>query len=322
MEIKGKINEKRRKILMKSHSAAHIISAVCRQILGKHVWQQGAKKSENSCHIDISHYKSLTNEEEFLIEQKANEIISKSLPILCENLDRTTAEQKFGFQIYQGGAVPGSSLRIINMPELDWEACCGTHCENTSEINLIKILGSHRISDGVIRINFLAGEQAFSEYQNETKILRNVSEIWGIDKKMIIKTADRFLKDYKKYNTECKNLDKQVLDYQIKLLEKDGIKNLHVIITEKNEPTLYFSNLAKYAENLQKLQKGIIFVGENFVIGLLGNKQILDVKWVKEFIGKNNENIKTFKIKEKISVEVFLCSLNMQKNRVRKRKRK
>ncbi len=37
------------------------------------------------------------------IEKAANQIIAKDMQVTIENYDRGTAEQKYGFKIYQGG---------------------------------------------------------------------------------------------------------------------------------------------------------------------------------------------------------------------------
>jgi hypothetical protein len=41
--------------------------------------------------------------------------------------------------------------------------------------------------------------------------------------------------------------------------------------SEAEAPTLYFSFLPQYADELQKKGKGIIFVGQNFVLGMIGD---------------------------------------------------
>ena len=64
-------------------------------------------------------------------------------------------------KLYQGGVVPGNTLRVVNIEEIDVEACCGTHCDETSEVGWIKILHTKRIADGVVRIQFVAGERVF-----------------------------------------------------------------------------------------------------------------------------------------------------------------
>ncbi len=52
----------RRNILRNHHTATHIVFAACRKVLGPHVWQNGAKKTVESAHLDITHYSSLTKE--------------------------------------------------------------------------------------------------------------------------------------------------------------------------------------------------------------------------------------------------------------------
>lgn len=36
--------------------------------------------------------------------------------------------------------MPGNSLRVVKIEDTDVEACCGTHCDNTSEVGWIKLL--------------------------------------------------------------------------------------------------------------------------------------------------------------------------------------
>jgi len=48
-------------------------------------------------------------------------------------------------------------LRVVEIADTDVEACCGTHCENTSQVGWIKILKTSRISDGILRLYYVAG---------------------------------------------------------------------------------------------------------------------------------------------------------------------
>ena len=78
-------------------------------------------------------------------------------------MPRNIAEKKFGFAIYQGPAVPGKLLRIVNIKNTDVECCGGTHLDNTSEAMKIKILKATKISDSIIRLEFVAGKRALEE---------------------------------------------------------------------------------------------------------------------------------------------------------------
>jgi alanyl-tRNA synthetase len=116
----------------------------------------GAKKTTEQAHLDITHFKSISKDEEKAIENEANRIINNCHSINKYFMDKAEAEKKFGFHLYQGGIVPGNTLRVVNIEGVDTEACCGTHCDNTAEVGWVRILKSQRISDGIVRLYYVA----------------------------------------------------------------------------------------------------------------------------------------------------------------------
>ncbi|MHA1397235.1 MAG: alanine--tRNA ligase, partial [Candidatus Heimdallarchaeaceae archaeon] len=110
----------------------------------------------------------------------ANQIVLEERPIHKEDKERDQAEREYGFQIYQGGVVPGKTLHIVAIEEWDIEACGGTHLNNTGEIGLIKLISSERIQDGVVRLEILAGEPALKYIQRQERILKEASSILSV----------------------------------------------------------------------------------------------------------------------------------------------
>jgi alanyl-tRNA synthetase len=80
----------------------------------------------------------------------------KGLNIQKSFMDKSEAEKKYGFVLYQGGVVPGNNLRVVQIEDTDVEACCGTHCDKTSEVGWVKIIKSTRIQDGIVRLYYVA----------------------------------------------------------------------------------------------------------------------------------------------------------------------
>ncbi len=195
--VKGKIDVARRLALMRHHTATHIINGAARAVLGKHVWQAGAEKKPEMAHLDITHYKALSKEELRKIEKLANEIVLKNLRIEKLELPRTEAEQRFGFVIYQGGAVPGKKLRIVNIPGFDVEACGGTHADFTGEVGLIKILRAKRIQDGVVRLEFVAGLRSLEEFWRLEDLLEEASKAAETSREDLVKGIEKLKKRIK-----------------------------------------------------------------------------------------------------------------------------
>ena len=162
-----KVDETRRANITKNHTSTHIINASSRAVLGSWVWQHSAFKDDDHARLDITHHSSLTEEQVKQIEDAANQMIKEDHQVSIDYYDRGTAEQKYGFRIYQGGVVPVKSVRIVSIEDKDIEACGGTHVKKTGEIELIKITKTKRIQDGVVRIEFVSGPTAFQYVRDQ-----------------------------------------------------------------------------------------------------------------------------------------------------------
>jgi len=94
-------------------------------------------------------------------------MVKQNLTVNIDYYDRGTAEQTYGFRIYQGGVVPVKSVRIVSIEDQDVEACGGTHVKKTGDIELIKITKTKRIQDGVVRLEFVSGPTAFQYVKDQ-----------------------------------------------------------------------------------------------------------------------------------------------------------
>ena len=207
--VVGKIDWKRRYQLMRHHTATHIINGAIRSVLGNHVWQAGAEKTPEKARLDFTHFTNLTPDELRLIERRANEVVLSNIPVKKSILSKDVAEKKYGFRLYQGGAVPGASVRVIETEGFDVEACGGTHLNNTGEVGFIKIIGSKKIQDGVVRIEFVAGLRALDEMQNHQKLLSDSATIFNVPADQLPKTCQRFFEEWKNQRKEIEKCRQQ-----------------------------------------------------------------------------------------------------------------
>lgn len=162
--VKCALDVRRRTAITKNHTATHILNASSRSILGSWVWQHSAFKDEDHARLDITHHSALTGDQVRQIEETANKMVADDLVVSIQYMDRGTAEQRYGFKIYQGGIVPVKSVRIVSISNQDVEACGGTHVRRTSQVEKIKITRTKRIQDGVVRLEFVSGGRAL-EYE-------------------------------------------------------------------------------------------------------------------------------------------------------------
>jgi alanyl-tRNA synthetase len=187
-KVRANIDWNYRYSLMKHHTGTHVVNAALRKKLGEHIWQAGSQIYYNEARFDFAHYKKISENDIESIEKIANDLVLKGREVEKRVIDRNKAEKIFGFRLYQGGVPPGNSIRVINIPDVDVEACGGTHLNNIDEIEQIRILKSERIQDGVNRITFAAGKMVEVFELQESKQFKNILKL--ISPKYSIKNND------------------------------------------------------------------------------------------------------------------------------------
>ncbi|AJC71607.1 alanyl-tRNA synthetase [Thermococcus guaymasensis DSM 11113] len=218
-KVRGKLDWDRRIQHMRHHTGTHVLMGALVRVLGKHVWQAGSQLHRDWARLDISHYKRITEEELREIERLANRIVMENRKVTWEWLPRTEAEMKYGFRLYQGGVVPGRTIRVVKIEDWDVQACGGTHLPNTGLIGPIKILRTERIQDGVERIIFAAGEAAIDWMQETEKLLKRTAEIFRVPVEKVPETAERFFNEWKEARKEVEKLRKELAKLLVYELE-------------------------------------------------------------------------------------------------------
>ncbi len=215
--------------LAQHHTATHIINAAARDILGNHINQYGAKKTEKSASLDITHFASVSPEQLSQIEERANAIVKQKVGLRSQFLNRREAENKYGMHIYQGGAVPGNNIRIVEIPGIDVEACGGTHLHSTDEVGRIKIINSRKIQDGLVRLTFTAGKALKKMETREKKVLGEISTILGVPVELVPRRAKELFAKWKALSKAQKS-GKQPAPKDLSLISLEKTPTADVLI--------------------------------------------------------------------------------------------
>ncbi len=153
--VTASIDTMRRKAIMRNHSAAHLLQAALRTVLGDHVEQAGSYVSNKVCRFDFSHFQAMTPEEISKVERTVNAHILVANPILTKETDIETAKKEGAMALF--GEKYGKVVRMVKMGNFSTELCGGTHCANTGEIGLFKITSETSVAAGVRRIEAVTG---------------------------------------------------------------------------------------------------------------------------------------------------------------------
>jgi alanyl-tRNA synthetase len=210
--VHASLDWERRYQLMKSHTVTHLINGAARRVLGEHVWQSGTQKGLETSRLDISHYRRLSQSEIHKIETLANQAIAANMKVETAWLPRNEAESRYGFRLYQGGAVPGKDIRVVKTGDWDVEACAGTHLGSTGEVGFVKIVYTERVQDGVERLGYAVGLKALKAVQEQESLLSKVAEALNSPIDKLDKTAEKVVKELKETHVEKRRLIKELAE--------------------------------------------------------------------------------------------------------------
>lgn len=137
------------------HTAAHLLLAGLRQVLGDHVFQKGSNITAERLRFDFNHREKLTEEQLSEIEKFVNDAISAKAAVSFSELAKTEAKES-GVSGNFWDRYP-DIVKVYTIQDAEgrvWsrEVCGGPHVENTECLGKFRIVKEQSSSAGVRRI--------------------------------------------------------------------------------------------------------------------------------------------------------------------------
>ena len=162
--VNAQIDADRRKSVMRNHTAAHLLQAALREVLGTHVEQAGQLVNDKEVRFDFTHFNPLTTEELSRVEAIVNKEILACAPVSMQEMPIEEAKKMGAMMLF--GEKYGDIVRVVKAGDASTEFCGGTHVASTGELGLFKIVSEASVAAGVRRIVALTGTGVLN-YLNE-----------------------------------------------------------------------------------------------------------------------------------------------------------
>ena len=174
-KVNASLNEKRREAIMKNHTAAHLLQAALRQVLGNHVEQAGQLVNEHEVRFDFTHFNPMTSDEIKQVEFLVNDFIMKAVPVEMKEMPIEEAKKLGAMMLF--GEKYGNIVRVVKAGDFSLEFCGGTHVANSGQIGLFKIVSESSVAAGVRRIQAVTGFGLLKYLNAGENVVKAVSSI-------------------------------------------------------------------------------------------------------------------------------------------------
>ena len=135
---------------IKYHTAAHLMLAALREVLGPEIYQKGSNITAERLRFDFNYSQKLNEEQISKIEDLVNEKIKEDLEVVCKEMSLKEAKEKGAMGVFEEKY--GNLVKVYNIGEFSKEICGGPHVKRTSELGRFKIIKEESSGAGVRRI--------------------------------------------------------------------------------------------------------------------------------------------------------------------------
>ncbi|MBE6531917.1 MAG: alanine--tRNA ligase [Ruminococcaceae bacterium] len=218
------IDVARRDAIKRNHSAAHLLQAALRAVLGTHVEQAGSYVDEHRVRFDFTHLAAMTAEEIAAVEALVNKNIL--LAEKAETIVTTPDEAKKMGAMALFGEKYGSEVRVVKIGSSSTELCGGTHVSSTGNIGLFKVISESSVAAGVRRIEGTTGLGVLALLGERDALIRDTAkELKSPNVNGIAKKAESLQTEIKELRRELESANSQIANAKAEAL-LSGVKQV------------------------------------------------------------------------------------------------
>lgn len=245
----------RRFDFMQQHAGQHILTASFVELFGFQTISFHLGKELVTIDLDV---KTISDEQLIATEKRANQIILENRLIETKWI---TKDQLSDYPLRKQVAVE-EDIRLVIIPEFDYNGCGGTHPTSTGQIGLLKILSSEK-QQGKVRVHFACGGRVLEQLNRKHKILQEVTSFLSAPEEGVVKAMKVLMENGKKTEKMLNDSNELVLAYETKELIGENMAENQSI--ERVFQQRSIQELQKLARLIvaEETQCKVIFIAEN-----------------------------------------------------------
>ncbi len=256
--VRASVNAITRHDAARNHTATHLVHAALRELLGPHVKQYGSLVAPNRLRFDFAHFRPLSSRDTDDIESLVNEQIRKNQAVRTDVMGVQEAVAAGAVAFF--GDKYGDQVRVVSVDTFSKELCGGTHCRQTGEIGVFRLVSETGVAAGVRRIECVTGSGAFLQIKQLEHEVQELAELMKAAPSELVAKTKRLLTQLKEKERELE---------QVRLKMASGAKDEATVRTVQGIQVhaqrvdgMEGGELRTLADQLRdKLKSGVIALG-------------------------------------------------------------
>lgn len=260
--VEGEIDWNRRFDHMQQHAGQHILSAAFESLFGYKTVSFHLGKEVLTIDLDTE---NLTEQEAEAGELLANRMILENHPIETKWV---TEEELSQYKLRKQLSVT-DNIRLVIIPDFDYNGCGGTHPSDTAQVRAIKILDWEK-QKKKIRLQFVCGERILDQFHQKQKVLHELTKLLNSPEREMAATALRLIETGKEQDRKLEAAKEALLNYEAKELLEANQGSVAPIIGMVYQD--------RSVQELQKLARSIVSSNDDATfIGVAENENRLQI---------------------------------------------
>ncbi len=258
-DVSVEIDNVKRAAIRRNHTAAHLLQAGLRAVLGTHVEQAGQLVNEKAVRFDFTHFSALTAEEIAKVEAFVNNAILSGIEVMNKEMPIAEAKKLGAMALF--GEKYGEVVRVVAAADTSVEFCGGTHVDNTAKIGLFHIVSESSVAAGVRRIEAVTGNGVLNVLYNNIALANETAAVLKAQNaNEIVKRATAIMAEFKE--------TQRLLEKAEAKLAGGKIGDILNAAVEVNDIKVAFAKIDGTADDLRKMADTVKAENEDTVIVL------------------------------------------------------
>ncbi|MEI2666780.1 alanyl-tRNA editing protein [Rossellomorea sp. LJF3] len=246
--FEGQIDWERRFDHMQQHAGQHILSAAFAEALQYETISFHLGKEVLTIDLNVS---DISNSDASKAEELANRIIREARPIQTKWVKEADLSD---YPLRKQPSVTGE-IRLVIIPDFDYNGCGGTHPRSTSEVGAIKILDWEK-HKGHIRLQFVCGERVLYQLHRKHGILKELTSVLQVPEETMVPTARQLIAKQKEQEKALEGLKEVLLTYEAEGLP--GVQKEGYMLIQRAYNDRPIQELQKIAQHISSKREDAI----------------------------------------------------------------